>query len=341
MSAPRPGPGQPPRKLLLIRRDNIGDLVLTTPLLAALRAAWPGTFIAVLANAYNAPVLDGNPDVDAVYAYGKAKHGHAPRLLAWWRQWRLFRALRRERFDLVIHANPVPHARNGRLALTLDAPWRLGVREEQDESGAFNLALTPAQVQGRHHAERVLSLLAPLGLPSAPHPARVFPQAALRPPALRAPPPGRLLGLHLSSRKPCNRWPLHHWRELIPALAARGWRCALFWSPGAADDPRHPGDDALARSLAGEFGSVLLPAPTARLEELIAGLDAVEALLCCDGGALHLAAALGKPLVALFGCTDAREWGPWQTPCRVLEGGGDAAAITPATVLHALDALAL
>ena len=57
-----------PRSILVIRRDNIGDLVCTTPLLATLRARYPQAWIGVLANSYNAPALDGNPHVDEVLA---------------------------------------------------------------------------------------------------------------------------------------------------------------------------------------------------------------------------------------------------------------------------------
>ena len=61
-------------RILIVRRDNIGDLVLTTPLIAALRAKKPDAWIGFLANSYNAPVLSGNPHLDAVFAYDKAKH---------------------------------------------------------------------------------------------------------------------------------------------------------------------------------------------------------------------------------------------------------------------------
>ena len=63
-----------PRRILLIRRDNIGDLVLTTPLIHAVRLRFPDAWIGVLGNSYNTPVLAGHPDLDQVFAYDKAKH---------------------------------------------------------------------------------------------------------------------------------------------------------------------------------------------------------------------------------------------------------------------------
>ena len=61
-------------RILVIRRDNIGDLVCTTPLLAALRRRFPAAWIGALVNSYNATVLDRNPDLDEVFVYRKLKH---------------------------------------------------------------------------------------------------------------------------------------------------------------------------------------------------------------------------------------------------------------------------
>ena len=69
MSTPSPSP-----KILVIRRDNIGDLVCTTPLIVALRQRFPQAWLGAWVNSYNAPVLDGNPDLDQVFVYTKGKH---------------------------------------------------------------------------------------------------------------------------------------------------------------------------------------------------------------------------------------------------------------------------
>ena len=63
-----------PLRILVVRRDNIGDLVCTTPLFTALRQRFPEAWIGALVNSYNAPVLRGNPDLSEVYAYTKFKH---------------------------------------------------------------------------------------------------------------------------------------------------------------------------------------------------------------------------------------------------------------------------
>jgi ADP-heptose:LPS heptosyltransferase len=61
-------------KVLVIRRDNIGDLVCTTPMIRTLRQHYPDAWIASLVTRYNDEVLADNSDLDAVLAYQKAKH---------------------------------------------------------------------------------------------------------------------------------------------------------------------------------------------------------------------------------------------------------------------------
>ena len=62
------------KRILVIQRENIGDLVCATPLLRTLRAQHPNAYIAAYVNSYNAPVLMGNDDLNAVFFYAKAKH---------------------------------------------------------------------------------------------------------------------------------------------------------------------------------------------------------------------------------------------------------------------------
>lgn len=94
--------------ILVIRRDNIGDLVCTTPMLATLRKAMPDAWIGVLVNQYNVAVMRGNPDVNDVFAYRKAKHrGPGESKLAIWLETAgLLWKLRRKGIDVAIVASP-------------------------------------------------------------------------------------------------------------------------------------------------------------------------------------------------------------------------------------------
>jgi ADP-heptose:LPS heptosyltransferase len=150
------------------------------------------------------------------------------------------------------------------------------------------------------------------------------------------------IGLHISARKPSQRWPARAFVEFAQALAARREvEFMLFWSPGDEDDPRHPGDDRKAAEIvAAAAGLRLLPAPTAVLPELIAGLSLCDLMLQSDGGAMHLAAALGKPIVCFFGQSDAARWHPWGVRHVVLQPASrDVAEVSVEAALAACEQL--
>jgi len=309
-------------KLLVIRRDNIGDLVCTTPLIHALRQHYPHACICVLVNSYNSPVVENNPDIDTVYAYTKAKHREEGKsvLRVYWDRLRLMRELRRQHFDYAILAGAhfLPRAlRFARLVrpkhiVGFTEPGKRGV--EHIDTGVPYGPPRPL-----HETEDVFRLLAPLGIVGEPPPMRVFPAAgalamartALRGKKLAA---ENVIGVHISARKPSNRWPVEHFIALIRRLREQHQAAfMLFWSPGSASNPRHPGDDEKAQQIMSGLGDVpILAYPTERLDQLIAGLSLCRAVVCSDGGAMHIAAALGKPLLCFFGKSDRSRWYPWK-----------------------------
>ena len=328
------------QSILVIRRDNIGDLLCTTPAIASLRKAYPDAHIAVLANSYNAPAVVHNPHVNRVYAYTKAKHSDAGKLRAWLAEFSVYRQLRKARFDLIINANPVPHARTARLIRSMGARHRLGVIGDEHDRRCYNIPLTTDQVTGTHHVQRVHSLLRPLGIDHGPGSMVLVPPTEGRTAAqLAAYAGGRtLVGVHLSSRKPCNRWPAANYSRLLQRMVEAGLAPVVLWAPGSRNHPRHPGDDELARTLMQQQPQALTQA-TPSLADLIMTAAALDRVICPDGGMLHIAAALGKPTLALFGCTDPLTWGPWGVPNRVVTGDGSAEEISVDQVWDGLQAL--
>ncbi len=289
--------GTAPR-FLIIRRDNIGDLACTTPLLDGLRASHPDAWIGVLANTYNAEVLARNPAPDAVYVYEKLKHRQSHLLRFVHDRLRLLAELRGRRLDCVLV--PAPSPQTLRFARSL-RPARI-------------LASDPADL--RHEVARTYALGAELGVTGTPGALRVFPDPACVQ-ALRARlPAGTRVAVHISARRPAQRWPLAQYAALVRRLAAHA-RVTLLWSPGSRDDARHPGDDEDAQALSHEPGVDAVPTPD--LTTLVAALSLADSVICPDGGAMHLAAALGKPVVALFGDSPAARWHPWGVPHRVLQ----------------------
>ena len=300
------------QNILVIRRDNIGDLVCTTPLLSALRILFPQAWIGVLANSYNAPVLDGNPDINEVFAYRKLKHlregegaigALAERASMLWR-------LHRRSLDLAIVAAGNQDIRGDRLAKLL-SPERI--------------VHSNAPAPGQHEVERTLTSARTLGYSGAIPALCVSPNATatskvrslIGASRLKRP----LIGVHISARREVQRWPAEHFANYIRALGdMHDASTLLFWSPGAESHPQHPGDDGKAATIMKLVGGNRqpLPCPTSDLASLIAGLAECDAVVCSDGGAMHLAAGLGKPIACFFGDSPVDRWRPWGVPHIVL-----------------------
>lgn len=308
-----------PQSILVVRRDNIGDLVCTTPLFSALRSHYPNACIAALVNSYNAPVLAGNPDVDEIWIYQKHKHAGAQgRLKTWLATWQLMRVLRARKFDLMIIATPAYHPSGLKFARWIRPRRLIAYGPDAIDRGDF-LAL-PYAFPG-HETEAVIQLLKPLGIVEKPGPLHVYGLPAERERISLPPGNGPLIALHISARKASQRWPIERFAELAHLLHDQcAARFLLFWSPGDDSNPLHPGDDGKAAQLLAHCRDLpVMPCPSTRLEELIGGLSLVDFMICSDGGAMHLAAGLGKPILCFFGNSSARHWGPWGVPNELLQ----------------------
>lgn len=340
-------------KILVIRRDNIGDLVCTTPLISALRQRFPNAWIGALVNSYNAPVLDGNDDLDEVFIYTKAKHRAAGESLVgiFWRRWRMMRRLRKLGLDDIIVATTSPQPRVVEQARWLRPKRVIGY----GDVAGLDVALPVAQ-EPLHEVEDVFRVARLYGIEGPPPACRVMRPADISAEPTRGAPPGTLtIGVHISARKPSQRWPAEYFAELMCRLAAqRPVRFVLLWSPGSDDNPLHPGDDAKARAVIEKVGAsslcvpgiplrgqvTVIAQPTHELGQLIGALAGCQALICADGGAMHLAAGLGLPIVSLFGNSGTTRWRPWGVPYRLLQDASlDVSNISVDAVVAAFDSL--
>jgi len=336
-----------PQRILVIRRDNIGDLVLTTPLIHGLRIHFPNAWIGVLGNTYNTPVLGAHPDVDGLFAYDKAKHQpQRQRLAVYVDTARLLLRLRAMRIDIAILAGPGVQRQAARLAGWIKPRAILG----------FVVAGAPAQVTmpviygggaSLHEAEDVFRLGTALGLEGVPGPCMLAADAAesarLRQALPAAARGRRLVALHISARRPRQRWPAASFAALIRELMARADVFpVLLWAPGLAGDPRHPGDDEKAAAILALLGAdaQCLAWPTHSLASLSGALVSCALMVCADGGAMHVASGLGIPVVALFGDSPAQRWRPWGVRHEVLQApAGDLAEIAVSCVHAACERL--
>jgi ADP-heptose:LPS heptosyltransferase len=310
-------------KILIIRRDNIGDLICTTPLFEAIRRQYPQACIAALVNSYNAPAIDGNPHLDAIFAYTKGKHAAGERVWqAYLRRAKLLWQLRRMNFDYVILASSGFAARSLKLARLLAPKHIVGFVTNKNSSARIDLAIPHGEGGALHETEDMFRLLAPLGIAGEIPGLTVRADGALAArlhsqlPSVIGHGDGPLVALHISARKEKQRWPVERFSELAHRLhAAHAARFLVFWSPGDENNPFHPGDDGKAARLLADLSDLpAAPMRTAHLSELIAGLSLCDVAVLSDGGAMHVAAGLGKPVVCFFGNSSAERWHPWGVP---------------------------
>ena len=336
-------------KILVVRRDNIGDLICTTPFFAALRRRHPEAWIGALVNSYNAPVLDRNPDIDEVFAYQKLKHldvGESA-LAALGKRARMLWRLRQMRLDVVVLATPGLAARGLTLARLLKPGKIAAFDDGSARLAALDLRVALAPLAGQHEVEQVFALASLFGVEGSA-PALVLvpdPREVESARALFGANAGRRIAVHISARRRAQRWPAGRFAELIRRLSTEHRaQATLLWSPGPPDHPQHPGDDDKAAEVLQAMGpdrAAVIPYPTATLASLIGALAACDEVICSDGGAMHIAAALGKPVVALFGDSPVERWRPWGVPHRIVRPDSrDVADASVATVLKAFVELA-
>src|SRR6058998_56591 len=229
-SASSEGPpgGRSGPALLVAQTSFLGDVVLTTPLLAALRRCVAPRRLAVLVRPEAAPLLAGHPAVDQVLVDDKRGRDRGLAGLV-----RTARRLRREQFDVAVS----PH-RSLRTALVLAAariPRRVGFRESR---GAFLYHVRVPRDRRRHDVERNLALLDAFGPGPADAPRlhlAVDHEAAARAATLLPAGPAPLVGLAPGSAWATKRWTPAGFAAVAAALEADGARCVLLGS--AADRP--------------------------------------------------------------------------------------------------------
>ena len=319
-------------KILVIRRDNIGDLICTTPMLIALRAEYPDGLIDVLVNSYNIQAIEHNPDVSNVYAYIKAKHRAEGRsvLSVYWDRVKLIWQLRKKKYDTVILANGGYSEYPMRFAKLIKPKSIVGfVPDDMDISRvAIDMSLPEEKHVDMHESQYTFKLLERMGMKSAVPNLKLIADKDVKANLLKSLTDvgfvdNKLtIGLHISARKKSQRCSSEFFNELVSQLntAYPSTQFLIFWAPGDENNKQHPGDNQKAEGLLEQLnGLPVFPVQTKELRELISAVDLCDQFICSDGGAMHIAAGLAKPIVCFFGDSNAKQWFPWGVPYKLLQ----------------------
>lgn len=317
----------PRRTRFWIRLPNwLGDVVMALPLLRALRVSRPDAEITVLARAQFLPLLEELGVADRL-------RGLPPKGAQYFGY---FRDLRTEYPDCYLLFT---NSFRGDLEAKLTAcRQRFGIVRPGQRRPLLSHAYTPPAGfdESRVHQFKLWTdFLNHFGLGAAPDLSPFSPSSRGQPTATSLVADDRPIGLIAGSENnPEKRWPVPHWRTLIEALPAQ--RFVLL---GTATDR------AITDEVAQGFGPrVANLAGRTDLRAFVATLHGLRLLVTNDTGGMHLASALGVPLVALFGPTNPVRTGPiFSGPAKILQpphcpptGGGSLADLTPATVAAAV-----
>jgi ADP-heptose:LPS heptosyltransferase len=305
-------------KILILKRDKLGDLLLTTPVFAALRRAYPDARIDLLASDYNAWVAEGNAHLDRILSYRRVRIGKHFVPGAAWSQVRLFFALRRDRYDIVIVAQGEDSPRAVQRAIWTGARRVISYALPQARYGRrLTDALAPPLTG--HEAQRLLGLLKPLGIESGElteAPEFHLPRAAQDEARLwlaeAGLAPKRYVVLGLGARRARKQPTTEQIVRWITRLKDEWSLDTVFmWTPGDAGNPLYPGDDAIAEPVLAARPRGLVPFRGALIPAL--GLIfSAQTSIFPDSGLMHFASTSPGGVLGLFGDEPlfAEKWAP-------------------------------
>lgn len=289
-------------KILILKPSSLGDVVQAIPVLRLLKSHVPDAEIFWWIDSGLAPLLEGDPDLSGIVRFERKRWGsprHWPEMIA------SIRWLRAQRFDWVIDLQGL--LRSGAFAWLANGGLVVGLDERREGATGFYDVVVPRGSYYTHAVDWYLAILPKLGVPIHQR----FAWMPERPDVAAAfaekfhPPHGPWIALSPGARWLNKRWPKEHFAAVVRELARRH-EDAKFAVIGSKEDR------SLGQELAAEAPERCLDL-TGRtsLPEMVEWLRRCAVLVTNDSGPMHVAAAMGKPVLALFGPTEPRRTGPY------------------------------
>jgi heptosyltransferase III len=299
------------RNFLIIKLRYIGDVLLATPTLRAIKAARPEVRVTMMVNRGTEDVLSGNPDVDDIMILDKGSFAA---------QWQLIVRLRRRRLDTVIDLTDSD--RSAFLSWASGAPVRIGFNDEHRWRGRCYTEVVQPVPGVRHRIDRDLEALKPVNIPAGSENPRLWLTEEEKKSAdqlldqLGIQRSQSMVILQPGARYWFKAWPPERFAELADRLTTN-YHCQVLI--GGSQQDVDLGQQI--RHMAKSTPTIMAGRTTIKQFMAIAKQSAL--FVGSDSGAMHIATAVDTPVVALFGPSDPREWGPRGGPAEVIYKGLD------------------
>ena len=311
-----PTPEPPPRRALVVRLSALGDIVHALPVAAALRRRWPEVEVDWLVDAAYAPILSiadglhrrivvhaagGNAEAEGAVSFG----GRLGVL-------RAIRYLRRQRYDIALDLQGL--IKSAVWARLSGAKRVVGFDREHLRERRASMFYTEAVApyRARHVIQKNLAMASALGAQATPVelPLRPVESSAMTEVITRAGGPRGYVVINPGAAWPNKRWPAERFGELAAAIRERtGLHSLVTWGPA-----EHDLADAVCRASSGAAHA----APPTTIADLAMLMRDAALVISGDTGPLHIAAAMGAPLVGLYGPTSSERNGSWHPDDEVL-----------------------
>jgi heptosyltransferase-1 len=290
-------------KILILKPSSLGDVIHALPVLRLIKQARPQSQIYWWLESSLVPLLEGDPDLTGVIPFHRKRWSN-PRY--WNEAWRSIQDIRAQKFDWVIDLQSL--LRSGVLAWLANGDFTIGLDDPREGAGAFYDVVVPRPSYFTHAADWYLSVLPFLGVPVHRNfdwlPARSDAvKQVQRHPQMNG---GDWVCLQPGARWMNKRWPVEHFVELVRLGSKRNPNLNFAILGGHAD-----ADLGRAIAAASPSRCVDLTGKTT-LHEMVEWLRISRCLVTNDTGPMHVAAALDKPVIALFGPTEPRRTGPYR-----------------------------
>ncbi|MEO1927104.1 MAG: glycosyltransferase family 9 protein [Nautiliaceae bacterium] len=279
-------------KVLLVRNDNLGDLICTTPAIEALRKKYPDAQIDIVVNSYNRMAIDNNPFVDNIWVYTKPKHKKkiGAKLEALISKIKVFWNIKKEKYDVsvVFRSEYSPSAEQ--FSNISGAKIKIGVKDKKNRDKFTH----HIEFRNNHEVEFCFDCLKPLDVEYNGEKTRFFIPGDMK---KKYKDFKDIVVFHISARMKNNQMSFEKLKDIFTKLDKEIYITA------------EPKDFETAKRL--EKETKVIFKKTDFFLDLGAFISRAKLFVTLEGGAMHLAPAIGVKTIALFGVSDINRWHPW------------------------------